>query len=144
MARKQTLEKMREILLLRKNALRQVLEGDDSLYVDLCRKSGGDLADFASESNSGEISSQLIEFAHRELDSIESALQNIKNGQYGKCGGCRSNIPVARLEVLPYAKFCIQCQRAAETAGVDAQTIIDWSAIIDSTAQPQDFNFKIT
>lgn len=135
---------MRNILLLRRNALRQVLEGDDSLYLDLCQKSGGDLADFASESNSGEISSQLIEFAHRELSCIESALKNIKDGDYGKCGGCRCSIPVARLEVLPYAKFCISCQRAAESAGVEAQSVIDWSVIIDSNTQPQDLNFKVT
>jgi len=144
MARKETLQKMRDVLMLRREALRQVLIGNDSLYIDLCHQSGGDLADFANGSTNGEISSQLIEFAHRELGSIEQALMNIKNGNYGKCGACNTSIPVARLEVLPYAKFCIDCQRAAEKTGTDPGKVVDWSLIIDQPAQGNDLHFKIT
>lgn len=144
MARKDTLKKMREMLMLRREALRQVLVGNDSLYLDLCHQSGGDLADFANESTNGEISSQLIEYAHRELGSIDQALENIRNGEYGKCGGCNISIPIARLEVLPYAKFCIECQRLAEKAGTDPAKIVDWSVIMDPASPGTDLHFKIT
>ena len=61
------------------------------------------------------ISSQLAEVESRELASIDLALENIRQGTYGKCAACNKSIPMARLNALPYAVLCIDCQRAAET-----------------------------
>ncbi|OGJ57206.1 hypothetical protein A2635_05770 [Candidatus Peribacteria bacterium RIFCSPHIGHO2_01_FULL_51_9] len=40
----------------------------------------------------------------------EAALERIKNGTYGKCTICNDNIPAARLQVLPFAPCCRECQ----------------------------------
>lgn len=42
---------------------------------------------------------------------VEHALTRIDAGSYGLCEHCGEAIPVARLEVLPYTTFCVDCSR---------------------------------
>ena len=144
MTRKETLESMRAILLQRRDALRQALAGDDSLLKELNRQSGGDVVDFASDSTFGELNSQLAEASSRELQAIEFALKRMQSGEYGKCEACSSDIPVARLQVVPYATFCIGCKRLAEKAGVEPGSVVDWSLILESKDANQIGDFKIS
>ena len=53
----------------------------------------------------------------RELASIENALERMRLGQYGICEGCSKKISMARLDALPYATMCIDCQRDSERDG---------------------------
>jgi DnaK suppressor protein len=41
----------------------------------------------------------------------------MKAGKYGSCEYCGGKIPMARLNALPYATMCIECQREAERSG---------------------------
>ncbi len=43
------------------------------------------------------------------LGKVERALDRIEKGEYGICESCGEPIPVARLEVLPYATLCVAC-----------------------------------
>ena len=61
MTRKSSLKKMKDVLVERRDALRQAISGDNSLLKKLSQQSGGDVVDFASDSASGEISSRLAE-----------------------------------------------------------------------------------
>ena len=45
------------------------------------------------------------------LHKVEHALGRVERGTYGICEGCGESIPVARLEVLPYATFCVSCAK---------------------------------
>lgn len=144
MTRKKTLQQMNDVLLQRRDALRQAIAGDDSLLKSFGRQSGGDVVDFATESSSGELNSQLSEVEHRELKYVSAALQRMKNGEYGKCEGCKQNIPLARLKALPYACFCIKCKRAAEEAGVEPDSIVDWSLILNSDLSSTDLDFNFS
>jgi DnaK suppressor protein len=45
------------------------------------------------------------------LRKVERALARIGDGTYGICESCGQPIPVARLEVLPYATECVTCAR---------------------------------
>ena len=134
---------MKDILIERRDALRQAISGDGSLLEKLSQKSGGDVVDFASDSASGEISSRLAEVENRELLKIENAIAKMQEGTYGKCDGCNSNIPIARLHALPYAAHCIKCKLAAEKAGVEPGEVVDWSLILDSdSSNDRDFNLS--
>jgi len=44
------------------------------------------------------------------LKDIDSALEKIKKGTYGKCGKCGKKISQQRLKVYPSAEFCKKCQ----------------------------------
>jgi len=133
MARKDAIYAMREILITRRDALRQALAGDLSLLKELREQTSGDVVDAALDSVQDEISSQLAEVESRELASIENALERMRNGQYGLCEGCNTRIPVARLNALPYATFCIECQREAERNGGYGSSDADWGRVIDTS-----------
>lgn len=45
------------------------------------------------------------------LRKVERALGRVDDATYGICESCGSQIPVARLEVLPYATECVSCAR---------------------------------
>jgi DnaK suppressor protein len=47
------------------------------------------------------------------LRKVEHALDRVGSGTYGTCESCGEAIPVARLEVLPYATTCVNCARKA-------------------------------
>src|SRR3990170_5107014 len=111
MSRKDALQPLKLILLKRRDALRSALAGDLSLLKELRGQSTGDVVDAALDSAQDEISSQLAEVESRELASIENALQRMRDGQYGVCEACGCSIPMARLNALPYATLCINCQR---------------------------------
>jgi DnaK suppressor protein len=51
----------------------------------------------------------LAENAKDLLAKVEEAIDRMKQGDYGECAECGTAIPVARLEVLPYAKTCVEC-----------------------------------
>ena len=78
MSRKEALSKLREVLLVRREALRKALAGDLSLLRQLAGE-GGDVVDVAMETAQDEISSQLAEVESRELGHIEEALQRLRD-----------------------------------------------------------------
>ncbi len=47
---------------------------------------------------------------------ITAALNRMDAGVYGRCARCGRPIATARLEVLPYAAACIDCQSRADAA----------------------------
>jgi DnaK suppressor protein len=56
----------------------------------------------------------LIQTMERKLDSIDHALRLARNGTYGTCESCGERIDPARLEILPEATLCLNCQRQKE------------------------------
>ena len=52
----------------------------------------------------------------RVIARIEAALDRVAAGTYGRCIRCGGAIVAGRLEVLPYAETCIDCQNDVENA----------------------------
>lgn len=142
MTRKESINKLRDLLIQRRNALRKALAGDLSLLKQLREQSGGDVVDAALDAAQDEISSQLAEVESRELANMERALARIKAGNYGECEGCGNKIPLARLNALPYATSCIECQRAAENSGGAGGAGGDWSRVLDTGFTDTDVTFS--
>ncbi|MFP6612975.1 MAG: TraR/DksA C4-type zinc finger protein, partial [Pirellulales bacterium] len=101
---------------------------------ELREQASGDVIDAALDSAQDEINSQLAEVESRELANIERALEKMRDGSYGICEECEKKIPMPRLNALPYATTCIECQRAAEQDGVGGAGGADWSRVLDSSA----------
>ncbi len=121
MSRKEAVLKLKQVLLNRREALRDALAGDLSALTELSLATG-ELADVALDSAHEEVTSQMAEVESRELGLIEEALNRVSQGNYGNCEECEKPIPLARLEALPYATHCIKCQVQVEKAGSR-----DWS-----------------
>jgi RNA polymerase-binding transcription factor DksA len=75
-----------------------------------------DMADVGSDSYEREFTISLIEGDQIQLAEIEEALQRMEAGTYFNCSNpeCGKEIPKARLEIKPHAKFCIECQKKHE------------------------------
>ncbi|MFF3935023.1 TraR/DksA family transcriptional regulator [Streptomyces phaeofaciens] len=53
------------------------------------------------------------EAIQRVLKEIDKAFTRVDDGSYGTCLGCSTPVPLERLEILPYTRFCVACQRRA-------------------------------
>ena len=69
------------------------------------------------------------ELAIRNLDressllrNVRSALARIADESYGVCLHCDEDIKPKRLEAVPWAKFCIRCQEAADRHEFEADS----------------------
>lgn len=49
-----------------------------------------------------------------QIVQIDTALERLDAGSYGQCARCGRPINPERLEALPAAIYCIDCQRAVE------------------------------
>ena len=87
-----------------------------TLYDDAGEETAFDnhLADTATETYDRELEYGLEEGAERLLGEIDAALKRIEDGTYGSCTNCGGQIPEERLEALPWATLCIECQRDQE------------------------------
>src|ERR1041385_7200870 len=68
------------------------------------------------------------ELAIRNLDresnllrNVRSALARIADGSYGICMHCEEDIKPKRLDAVPWTKYCIRCQEAADRHEFDTE-----------------------
>ncbi len=118
------LESYRKVLM----GLRSRLRGDLDQMTDeaLRRKneSSGNLsnvplhmADVGTENYDQEFTLGLIENEQATLEQVQSALNRIDAGTYGRCEECDESIAKPRLQALPYTRHCIGCARKLESRG---------------------------
>jgi RNA polymerase-binding transcription factor DksA len=46
--------------------------------------------------------------------AVLAALDRIEKGTFGRCEDCGVDIPAERLDVVPYARSCVACERKHE------------------------------
>ena len=68
-----------------------------------------DISDDAARSYGKKLQGDLEEQEWVKLKQVEAALKKVEDGEYGICEQCEQEILETRLEIIPYAKFCIQC-----------------------------------
>ena len=73
-----------------------------------------DIVDRANASYNRELMFSLSDSERQLLLQIEDALRRIDEGVYGRCANCGDTIATLRLEAVPWARFCIDCQELAE------------------------------
>jgi DnaK suppressor protein len=130
MSRIDSIKKLRDQLLRRRDALHRALEGDLSLLRELHQERTGDVLDAAADTMQDELNSQLIEAESRELGAINAAIERIQRGKYGECDSCSKPIPLNRLRAIPYATDCINCRRKAETRTGHGSAVV-WARTFD-------------
>ncbi len=69
------------------------------------------------------------ELAIRNLDRESNLLRNVKgalvrvaDGSYGVCMHCEEDIKSKRLDAVPWTKYCIKCQEAADRHEFEAES----------------------
>jgi len=72
------------------------------------------MADSGTDNFDREFALSLVSSEQEALYEIEEALKRLELGTYGKCETCEKPIAKARLEAVPFARMCVQCQSQAE------------------------------
>ncbi len=112
---KQFTDAMLQDLLSQKEEILETLvsenEDFEALIKDLDPK---DLADVAADDIDRKTLETLSSRDVKRLRLIDSAISRIHNGRYGLCMKCSKKIPKERLEAIPYALLCIDCQSSDE------------------------------
>jgi len=67
-------------------------------------------ADLGEELFLTELNYALKNHQKNQISEVNQALHRIENGNYGICSDCGKEIPEERLEAMPTARFCIDCQ----------------------------------
>ncbi len=73
-----------------------------------------DLVDRANSSYNREFLLSLSGSERDLLKEIEGALGRLEAGDYGACSACEEKIPAKRLQAVPWARYCIDCQELVE------------------------------
>jgi DnaK suppressor protein len=69
-----------------------------------------DIADKAANSYTKEFLFHQSDENRRLLQLVNEALERVKNGTYGLCVSCQGEVQIKRLEAVPWARHCIECQ----------------------------------
>ncbi len=119
--KKSELEHLEKRLLReRERALKALRQLDDSVALP-----GGDgdltayplhLADEGTDTMEQEQSFLLLSKEGRLLIDIDEALRTLykEPERFGKCVNCGTPIPIERLDLVPWARLCLDCQRVHE------------------------------
>jgi RNA polymerase-binding protein DksA len=74
----------------------------------------GDEADMAALQQAKEQSQWLANDQKLRLAQIDQALARIELGKYGICDNCGKAIAQERMEAIPHATLCVECQSKIE------------------------------
>lgn len=69
-----------------------------------------DIADKAANSYTKEFLFHQSDENRRLLQLVNEALDRMKDGTYGLCVACQEEVQQKRLEAIPWARHCIECQ----------------------------------
>jgi len=76
-----------------------------------------DLEEMASDTADTDSLCAIFDLGSSTMEQIDAALEKIDGGTYGTCESCEEPIPHDRIEVLPFAPLCVNCQRKEELNG---------------------------
>ena len=106
-AYRERLEKQRaDILSMYQNDVRAGQESTD--------EGTEDIVDRANNSYNRELMFSLSDTERQLMLEVDKALERIEDGSYGRCANCGTEIAEKRLEAVPWARHCIDCQELAE------------------------------
>jgi len=75
------------------------------------------LAEVGTDNFDRETALKVASTEAESLQEIDEALRRVDDGIYGDCEGCKKPIPKKRLEVNPWARYCVECQSKLERDG---------------------------
>ena len=112
-------DRFREELEQARTRLQRTIENHDIGSASLTEETGellsgsadNHMADTATETYEREMDEGLEEDAREQLRQVETALGRIEAGEYGTCEVCGKEIPVERLEAVPWTTLCIDDAR---------------------------------
>ncbi len=79
------------------------------------------MADLGTDNYEQEFALELMDSEIKLLREIDDALERIEQKTYGTCEGTGKQIPKARLEAKPWARYCVEYARMLEQGLITKQ-----------------------
>lgn len=111
---KRELRVIRESLVKKKDDLARSLRSELSELEAPDKHHLADLEEMASDTHDTDSLCEIMEVGANTLEQVDRALRKVDDGTYGICEACEADIPMARLEALPFASLCIPCKEKEE------------------------------
>lgn len=108
--RKFLIKKREEIVKEAKTEIARYLKGETKQLVETALDDG----DWSVIDLSEDINFKRLGTHRENLTKIDEALRKLDEGTYGICEDCGEEIPPERLEVMPFAILCRDCQEKKE------------------------------
>lgn len=111
---KKRLEHFKKRLVQKQSELLQAVSRNEQDGRAADEEATQDVADKAINSYTKEFLFHLSNSDRNLLQMVAEALQRIKEGSYGQCVTCGNEMNPKRLEAVPWARFCLNCQEKVE------------------------------
>ncbi len=105
---------LRERLLQQKQEITSMYKQDLRAGQESADVGTDDIVDRANNAYNRELMFSLSDSERQILLQVEDALRRLDDGAYGRCSNCGRTIATQRLEAVPWARYCIDCQELAE------------------------------
>ncbi|HBE81590.1 MAG: TraR/DksA family transcriptional regulator [Blastocatellia bacterium] len=115
---KLNLKEIKKRLLAEKELLIEKLKGNDLSIDD---SETPDPVDLAVRNYSKNVMLAVSENESRQLTLIDEALRRIDDKEFGDCQNCEQAINPKRLEAIPWARYCLNCQELVEQGLLDEE-----------------------
>lgn len=108
------LDKLKLALINKKKELEKMIESVDAedpfKDPEAGNRSPSTDTDIREEQGYLNIQAQLKELKS-QLKEVDDALDKTVSGKYGNCENCGNTIPENRLNLIPWARYCIECDK---------------------------------
>ena len=111
---KKKVEAYKKRLLQRQEELERVVRKSEQAGREADEEVTQDIADKAENSYTKYFLSNRRDENRRALQLVTEALERMKTGSYGLCVACHEEVESKRLEAVPWARHCIECQEKQE------------------------------
>jgi DnaK suppressor protein len=116
------LELFRQILKLKINEAVATTGLRDSIRIQQV----ADPIDMTQQAAEREMAMQNLHRVAALVRQLRSAMERLDDGSYGICLQCEEPISPKRLQVIPWAEFCISCQETADRS--NSKRVLNTSA----------------
>lgn len=107
---KTELNKFKEALEAKQAELAQVLRNREGITIE----KSPDALDEVQNAAERELAIRNLDRESNLLRNVRAALHRIDEGTFGVCLHCEEDISIKRLNAVPWAPYCIQCQEIAD------------------------------
>jgi DnaK suppressor protein len=118
---KTELNKFKEFLEAKQAELAQVLRNRDGIAIE----KSPDALDEVQNAAERELAIRNLDRESNLLRNVRAALHRIDEGSFGVCLHCEEDISIKRLNAVPWAPYCIQCQEIADRNQQEGQESFD-------------------
>jgi DnaK suppressor protein len=115
------LQKFKQILEAKKDELERIVRNRDGITIE----KSADALDEVQHASERELAIRNLDRESNLLRNVRSALRRIEDGSFGTCLHCEEDISPKRMNAVPWAPFCIQCQEQADRQRADGDESLD-------------------